>query len=326
MTHSERRATPLADRFAATGAAGAMTSRPPLNRARTTVLAVLAVVWFGEMVLWGIRPLAELWARLWGLLAMDPREATALYLAHTIEAAAKGALGVLAVFALRSRTPFTRSALLAAMALVPPLNVAFPFRAQGWPLRPTLIGATISVVLWETFVLFRDPAERPRRPARLAPRSGATLAGAVRRGWFAANAIVLTLAGACFLFAPSAGLRLTLPCVVGPPASVPSAQTLAGMAVGTHLTALAVATWIGTIWWRRHTAVRRAVASANAVHAALLCALPGVQLARSAGITCASSSLLVYAIPLLAGWLAYAALSPRAAPSAPSPIATPAGP
>ena len=44
---------------------------------------------------------------------------------------------------------------------------------------------------------------------------------------------------------------------------------------------------------------------------ALLCMLPLLQLAREAGRGCATSSLLIYSIPLLAGWIVYAALSYR---------------
>jgi hypothetical protein len=257
----------------------------------------------------------------------DPQLATGLYLTHAVEAAAKGALGVLAVYALRSRTPFVRSALFVPMALVPPLNVAFQFRAQGFPLRPTLIGATLSVILWETFFLLKDRAE-PSRMTDVAARSRPSVSDSLQYVWFAANAIVLTIASALFLFAPDTGLRLAFPCFSGlldAARTVPSGLTLAGMAVGTHLTAVGTSTWIATVYSRSNRAVRQAVAAANTLHAALLCMLPLPQLARETGRSCATSSLLIYSIPLLAGWLVYAALSHRTSLTERLRLAHPAG-
>ena len=287
-----------------------MTSSPArLNRARTFVLWALAVVWFTEMTLSGVRPLTERWTQFWEYLAPDdPR----LYLTYAVLAAAKGALGVLAVYALRSRSPFVRSALFVPMALVPPLNVAFPFRAQGFLLRPTLIGATLSVILWQTFFLLKDGAE-PSPMTGVASRPRLSAPDLLRYAWFAANAIVLTLAATLFLFAPALGVRLAFPCLSGPSDAVPSGLRLTGMVVGTHLTAVATATWIGTACSRSNTTVRQAVAAASTLHASLLCMLPLAQLALEAGTRCATSSLLIYSIPLLAGWLAYAALSYRTA-------------
>jgi len=287
-----------------------------LNKARTFVLWALAVVWLAEMVLWGLRPLSEKWMRFWELNAPeDPQLATGLDLTHAFEAAAKGALGVLAVYALRSRTPFVRSALFVPMALVPPLNLAFQFRAQGFPLRPTLIAATLSVVVWETFFLFKD-REAPARTEPATARSALSPWDALQYVWFISNAIVLTLASALLLFAPDTGLRLVFPCFSGlldADHAAPSGLTLAGMAVGVHLTAVATATWIATIYARRNVIVRQAVAASNTLLAALVCALPLSQFALAAGRSCATTSLLIYSVPLLAGWLTYAALSHRAA-------------
>jgi len=296
-----------------------VTSSPArLNRARTFVLWALAVVWFGEMALWGVRPLSELWTRFWGIVAPDdPQLATGLYLTHAFEAAAKGALGVVAVYALRSRTPFARTALFIPMALVPPLNVAFQFRAQGFPLRPTVIGAALSVVLWETFFLLKDDAG-PGEATAVAARPRVRLSDALQYAWFAGNAIVLTTAAALFLFAPDTGLRLSFPCLsvqLDAVRTTPSALTLAGMAVGTHLTAVATATWIATVHARTNATIRQAVATASTLHAALLCLLPLPQLAREGGRGCATSSLLLYSIPILAGWLVFAALTHRTTPT-----------
>lgn len=281
-----------------------MTKSPArLHPARTIVLSGLAVVWFVEMVLSAVRPLMEKSAQFWGYVAPgDPR----LSLTYAILAASKGALGVLAVYALRSRSPLVRSALYIPMALVPPLNVVFPFQAQGFLLRPTLIGTTLSVILWQTFLLMKDDAE-PSSASNVV-RSPASRWDAVQYGWFAANAVGLTLVAALFLFAPEAGVRLAFPCVSGSGDTFPSGLTLVGMVVGTHLTAVATATWLGTYYSRKNATVRQGVAAANTLHAIVLCALPLAQLTLAAGRACAASSLLVYAIPMLGGWLAYLAI------------------
>ena len=292
-----------------------MTSSPArLNKARTLVLGAFAVVWFAEAALWSVRPLSEVWSRFWQMFPPDDAQlATGLYLTHAVEAAAKSALGVLAVYALQSRTPFVRSALFVPMALVPTLNVLFRFRAEGFPLRSTLIGATLSVILWDTFFLLKDRAAPglvtgvPSRPRTLA-------ADSLQNAWFAVNALVLTMASALFLFTPDAALRLAFPCfssLVDVARAVPSSLTLAGLGVGTHLTAVATATWVAVACTRTHAAVRQAVTAANIVHAALLCVLPLAQLGRETGRDCATNSLLIYSVPLLASWLAYAAFFNR---------------
>ena len=287
-----------------------MSSPPRLHTARTIVLWGLAIVWFVEMALSAVRPLTEKWTQFWVYVAPDdPR----LYLTYAILAAAKGALGVLAVYAIRSRSPFARSALFIPMALVPPLNVVFPFQAQGFLLRPTLIGTTLSVILWQTFFLMKDDAESSSARVSTVVRSPLSGWHAVQYAWFAANAVGLTLVAALFLFAPEEGVRLAFPCVAGSGDTYPSGLTLVGLVVGTHLTAVATATWLGTYYSRSNATIRQAVAAANTLHATVLCALPLAQLAFSAGRACAASSLLVYSIPLLGGWLAYLAFRYRIA-------------
>lgn len=284
-----------------------------LSAMRTVVLAGFAVVWFTEMTLWGLRPLSELWTGFWEMPSPgDPQLATALYLTHAIEAAGKGALGVLAVYALRSRSALVRTALFIPMALVPPLNLAFPFRTQGFPLVPTLIGATLSVILCETLFLFKDRSAQRGPSDKVDPESRAAEPGWLERGWFAANAVLLTLAAGLFVLAPDTAVRLALPCFAVPFGIVrtdPGVLTIAGMTVGTHLAAVATATWIGAAYARRNVTVRRAVAAANTLLAVAMCALPLVHLARYAGAHCALASPLLYAVPLLAGWLVYAAFS-----------------
>jgi hypothetical protein len=284
-------------------------SAPRLSRTRNFLFRAFVVVWFGEMALWGVRPLSELWTRVWQIAPpADPRLATAFYLTHAFEAAAKGALGVLAVHGVRSRHSTVRNALFVSMALVPPLNLAFPFRAEGFPRRATMIGTIFSLVLWGAFFLFRDRAAGSERTTD-APGDVVTGGSpSIRQAWFALNAAVLTLAAALFLFAPGRGLALAYPCLLGLPdsaAGAPSGVTLTGMNVGTHLLAVATATWIATVYARRYRTLGRAVAAASTVHAGLLCAVPFAQLALNAGRECATSSLLVYSVPLFAGWLLY---------------------
>ena len=292
-----------------------MSSRIRLSRARTVLLWGLAIVWFSEMALWDLRPLSEVWTRFWVLVAPpDPQLTTVLHLTHATEGAVKGAFGALAVFALRSGVPFVRTALFVPMAFVPPLNLLFQFRAQGFPIRPTLIGATLTVILWQTFFLFRDgDPQPPRRPEEPPARLRMTAADLATIAWLGVNAAVLSAAAMLFLVTPDTGLRLAFGCLtsgVGATAPMPPGLTWSAMAVGTHLTALSIAAWIGVFTVHRSPIVRRAVASASTVHAALLCLVPLRQLVPMGG-GCATSSLLAWSAPLLAGWLLYAALSYR---------------
>jgi hypothetical protein len=287
-------------------------SVPTLSRVRTVVLWGLLFVWFSEMTITSVRPLSEWWTQAWKMVTPeDPQLAAALYLTHALEGAAKGALGVLALFALRSGTAFVRSALFVPMALVPPLNLAFPIREQGLQARPTMIATTLSIILWGSFFLFKEDAGTSREEGAesIEPMD------AIHKLWFAANAVVLTLAAGLFLFAPQIALRLTLPCVSGlfnGSGSKPTALTLTALAVGSHLTAVATATWIATLCGRRSPIVRTAVTVANTVQAGILCVVPLTRLALDAGRDCATSSLLIYAVPLFAGWLTYDAVSYRA--------------
>ena len=299
-------------------------SNPRLSRVRTVVLWGLLVVWFSEMTLWGVRPLSEMWTQFWQLFAYDDASlGTALYMTHAFEAAEKGALGVLAVFALRSRSPFVRTALFVPMALVPPLNLAFPFRVQGFPLRPTMIGTVLSIVLWGSFFLFRERAERPSPAIDASAGRVAGRFDSLRQGWFVANAVILTLAAALFLFAPHGAVKLTLPCLWDGIAGEHTALKLTALTVGTHLTAVATASWIGTLYSRSNPTVRTAMTVSNTVHAGLLCFVPLTQLALNAGRDCATSSILIYAVPLFAGWLIYDTLAYRATLTARPQLANP---
>lgn len=88
-------------------------------------------------------------------------------------------------------------------------------------------------------------------------------------------------------------------------------MTLTALAVGSHLAAVATATWIGAIYGRRDSRVRTAVAVANTLNAGLLCFVPLTRVALDSGRDCASSSLLICAVPLFAAWLIYDTLRYR---------------
>lgn len=289
-------------------------SPPRLSRWRTFLLWALAVVWFSEMTLWGVRPLAEWWTRFWQQLPPnDPQLTSALYIIHALEATAKGALGVLAVFALRSRRPSVRTALFVPMALVPPLNLIFQFRAQGFPAGPTTVGTVLSAILWISFFLLKDGAETP--PAVESRRHPTPSRWAsIQPIWLGANGAFLALGALLFLFAPDSGVRSIFPCLsrsLDASAAVPPGLRHSLMAVGTHLSAVVIATGIATAYSRRLPTVRHAVTAAGIVLAGLMCLLPLLQIGMDFGWPCATSSLLVYAVALLASWLTYGAVAYR---------------
>lgn len=286
---------------------------PHLSGARTFVLWGLAIVWFSEMVLWGLRSLSEGWgARVWDVaVPADPQLATALHIARTLHAPDKAALGVLAVFAIRSKDPFVRTALYVSMSLVPPLNVAFLFRAQGFPLQPTAIGTVLSIILWGSFILFREHADHTPSTGASSGQVPIARWEIVRYGWFALNATILTVIALGFLFAPRGALNVMLPCsgsLLRAHEGQLEGLTYSATAVGTHVFALATATWIATVHGRRNRILPQAVTVAMTVHAALMCALPLTQIIRNVGAPCATSSTVFLSVPLLVGWLTYAAI------------------
>lgn len=124
-------------------------SDPQLSRVRTFLFGGLALVWFGEGILTGVRPLADAWTRFWKMFPpADSQLAVALYITHAFEAPLKAGLLILALVGLRSRNPSVRTPLFVSMALVPPINIAFHFRAQGFPLSSIAIATTLSAILW----------------------------------------------------------------------------------------------------------------------------------------------------------------------------------
>lgn len=287
-----------------------------LSRIRTFLFWGLAFVWFSEMMLWGLQSLATRWTNVWNIVApQDPQLAVALSMTHAVEAAAKGALGVLAVFGLRSKNPSTRTVLFASMALVPPLNIAFQFRAQGFPTGSVAVATVFSLILWGSFFLFR---ERPRLLERRETGTSRPLPPSrweiLQYTWLAANSVILTLTGVLFLFAPRTALDFVFPFLSGVLAKGDgglSSLVHTSLADGTHLVALATVTWIATVYSRSNPALRHAVTVASTVHAGLLCLLPLRQILMEVGAHRATSSILVLSVPLLVGWALYAAFSYR---------------
>src|SRR5580765_4070828 len=129
-------------------------SAQQVSRARTFLFGGLAVVWFGEMLFTSVPSFAATWTRFWKMYAPDdPQLATALYITHAFEAPLKAALLVLALFGLVSTNPSARTALFVSTSLVPPINIAFHFRAQGFPLSSMTIATVLSTILWVSFLL-----------------------------------------------------------------------------------------------------------------------------------------------------------------------------
>ncbi len=296
-----------------------MTSPDPhLSRIRTILFGLVACIWLSEMVFLGFQTFSAVWTRLWQVTPpSDPQLVTALSVVWAVAAPAKGALFVMAVLGLRSRNPSVRTALYASMALIPPLNIAFPFRQQGFLFKPVAVAATLSVIFWGAFFLFREPAQRSEREG---PGSSGLLPASrwevVQAGWFAVYSAALTLVALLFLLWPRSALSVTLPCLSG--SLVAHEGELSGlihsaMASGTHLLALAVACWIATVSGRRSPELRRAVALASTVHAGLFAVFPLRQLVLGFGGKCATSSLLIVSVPLFVCWVLYIAFDARRA-------------
>ena len=291
-------------------------SAPKLSRVRTFLFGALAFVWFSEMMLWGFQTFSESWTNVWKMIPPEnPLLAMALYITHATEAPLKGALGVLAVFGLRSRNPTARTALFLSMALVPPLNIAFQFRAQGFPLGSVAVATVFSTILWGSFFLFRESTGQPEQ-------KGTTGSGQLppsRREvfqyvWFALNSAVLTLMAFLFLFWPRTALNSVLPSLsslLNTHEGELSSLVVSNLGPGAHLLALATASWIATVYCRSNPTLRQAVTIASILNAGLMILLPLRRMILEFGGSSAVSSILVLFIPLLVGWLFYAAFSYR---------------
>jgi hypothetical protein len=283
-----------------------MFSTAPLSRVRTVLFGGLALVWFGEMLLTGVQPFAETWTRFWKMYPPDNRQlAAALYITHAFEAPLKAALLVLALFGLLSTNASARTALFVSMSLVPPINIAFHFRAQGFPVSSMTIATVLSSILWVSFVLFREPAQH-------AEASEATGSWEIfRPAWFALSASVLSVLALLFLFTPNTVLYWEFPClsdVFDAHQGELASLSVSTLAAGSHLTALATATWFATAHSRSNRTLRQAMTLASIAYAGLVCVLPLRQIISHAGWNCSTSPVLIPFVALLVGWLTYAAL------------------
>lgn len=288
-----------------------------LSRMRTFLFGALAFVWFAEMVQWGFLASSGGWQDLWTFFpAETPQLGVALSITHAIRAAAKGALGVMAVMGLRSKNPATRTTLFVSMALVPPLNIVFPHRADGFPLETTAVAAIFSSILWVSVLFFKDPSQQTeQKRTRFSIHLPSSRWEAVHI-WFAVNSAALTLMAFLFLFAPRTALDFIFPSLSGllhTYAAGLSSMISSNLSSGTHLLALATASWTATIYCRSNPALRRAMAAASTVHAGLICLLPLRRLILEIGGGRATPSILVAFAPLLVGWGLYKAFSYSAA-------------
>jgi len=244
---------------------------PQLSRVRTFLFGGLAVVWFGEMLFTGVQPFAETWTRFWRMYAPDnPQLAAALYITHAFEAPLKAALLVLALFGLLSRNPSARTALFVSMSLVPPVNIGFHFRAQGFPLSSMTIATVLSSILWVSFLLITEPAHQAERSETTGPWD------IFRYAWFALSATVLTVMASLFLFAPNTVLYWEFPClsdVFAAHQGELASLRVSTLAAGSHLTALATATWLATAHSRNNRTRRQAITLASITYTGLVCLL-----------------------------------------------------
>lgn len=286
---------------------------PRLSRVRTVLFAGMTLVWFSEMLFHGIPALSRVWSYLWQVpLPPDTQLATALNITWATASPAKGALGVMAVYGLLSKNPSARTALFVSMALVPPLNIAFPFREQGFLLGPMTVATTLSAILWVSFFLFKEPARGSGQERAKGSRRAASRLDVLRYGWFAVYSMAVTVMAVLFLFWPRAAVDLTLPCLSGslrPDSAGLQSLIDTTLASGTHLAAVATGCWIATVNCRSNPVLRRAMTAAGIAHAGLFAIFPLWQIALGFGGACATSSILVVFVPLFLGWLLYAGLS-----------------
>ena len=290
---------------------------PQLSRIRTFLFWALAIVWFGEMVLWGAFP--NIWTYFWNIIPpANPQLALLLFITEAVEAPAKGALGIMAVFGLRSKNPSTRTALFASMALVPPLNLLFPFREQGFLLEPVAVATVLSIILWGSFFLFWEPTPQLKpKEIRGSNRLPPSRWEIYQYVWFAVNSTVLTLVAFLLLFWPGTSLNFVFPCLSSllntASEGLPS-LIYTNLAAGTHVLALAIASWIATVNCRNNPTLRQAMTIASTVNAGLFLGFPLGQVILEFGGTCAESSILIVFVPLFIGWLFYSVFSYRVNP------------
>jgi len=291
-------------------------ANPQLSRVRTVLFGGMVLVWFSETLFLGFPSLNRVWSDLWQVVAPENDQlAMALHAVWATGAPSKAALFVMAVFGLLSKNRSARTALFISMALVPPLNIAFPFRQQGFLPGPMAVATTLSTILWVSFFVFReqDP-QHERTQMRNRDHSPLSRWEIIRYVWFAVYSTVLTLLAALLLFRPGTALDLILPCLSSLPDldnEALSSLVHAGLASGTHMLAVSIGFWLGTFNCRHNPVLRNALTIAGIAHSGLFFVFPLSQIAQGFGAACATSSILVGFAPLLVGWLLYAVFSYR---------------
>lgn len=282
-----------------------------LSKVRTFLFWCLAVVWFCEMLFLGVPFFNRVWIELWQVAPpQDSQLATASLITGMVGAPVKGAFFVMAIWGIRSTNPSTRTALFVSMSLVPPFNVAMPFRYQGFVLGPVLVGSILSAILWVSFFLFREPYRQPEQKVK---ESISQLSSSGRKILqyilFAITSIAITVLAFLFLLFPKTAMALSFPCM---PNLLDSSQAdLSGMiyhsmASGTHLLALSIGSWIATVNCRRNPSLRHAMTITITVFIALFFIFPIRQMIAAFGINCIASSIIYGFALLFAGWLIYA--------------------
>jgi hypothetical protein len=292
-------------------------SNPQLSRIRTVLFWGLALVWFNEMLFMGFPFLSKIWTHLWKVIPpQDGRFESALNISWAIAAPEKGALFVMAVFGIISKSPSTRTALFIPMSLVPALNIAFPFRQQGFLFGPVMVATVLSIILWGGFFFSKEPSiQTKQNEKRDLIRLPLTRWEMLLYAWFGLYASALTLMAFLFLFVTTSAVNLVFPCLSDLLSEGGHASLIhTNMANGTHLLAVAGACWLATIHYRTNPTLRNALTIACTLHAALFIAFPLRQLITEFGLSCASSSMLVIFVPLLIGWLIYLSFSYRVKP------------
>ena len=282
-----------------------------LSKVRTFLFWCLALVWFCEMLFLGVPFFNRVWIELWHVAPpMDPELATASLLTGMVGAPVKGAFFVMAIWGIRSTNPSTRTTLFVSMSLVPPFNVAMPFRYQGFVLGPVLVGSILSAILWLSFFLFKEPyrqrEQKPKDSLNQMPFSGLEIFQYIL---FVITSIAITVLAFLFLFFPKTASALSFPCM---PDLLNSSQAdLSGMiyhsmASGTHLLALSIGSWIATVNCRRNPSLRQAMTITITVFIALFFIFPIRQMIATFGMNCITPFILYAFALLLAGWLIYA--------------------
>jgi len=129
--------------------------------------------------------------------------------------------------------------------------------------------------------------------------------------WFALSATVLAVLALLFLFAPNTVLYWEFPClsdVFDAHQGELASLRVSTLAAGSHLTALATASWFAMAQRQSNRTLRQAMTVASIAYAGLVCLLPLRQIVSHAGWNCSTSPVLIPFVPLLAGWVIYAAV------------------